>query len=307
MNKLSASIATEGLLQAPAPSRALTLAEETRKVMRIYHVSPKEQLGQHFLVDQEALQSITRVAALKAGDQVLEIGPGIGVLTRALAQTGAAVRAVELDAAMYRIASARTQHLPNVVVQEGNILHCDLATIIDPNQPFSVVANIPYYITAPILRLFLEGRHRPSSLLLMVQREVGERLAALPGKMSILAVFTQIHADVKVMRQVPPSSFLPAPKVASAVVHISVRPEPLVPVEEQEYLFRVVRAGFGSKRKMLHNALDHGLPNSGAVIDAALSAAGIQRDRRAETVSIEEWRSLAGALREDSQHQPKAR
>jgi 16S rRNA (adenine1518-N6/adenine1519-N6)-dimethyltransferase len=139
----------------------------------------------------------------------------------------------------------------------------------------------------------------------MVQREVGERLAAQPGRMSALAVVTQIHASVEIVRAVPASSFLPPPKVDSVVLRLRVREQPPVPAEEQPYLFRVVKAGFGSKRKMIHNALDQGLPNRGSVIDDALAAADIDRNRRAETLSIREWHALAQALRADIEHRPK--
>lgn len=286
---------------------ATSLADETRAILRRYQVRPKEQLGQHFLIDRETLASIVAAASPVAGDQVLEIGPGIGTLTCALAATGARVHAIELDRTMMRISTDRTTGLPNVSVHEGNILHSDLAQILDVARPFAVVANIPYYITAPILRLFLEGTYRPSSLILLVQREVGERLAASPGQMSALAVMTQIQATVQIVRAVPATSFLPPPEVDSVVMRLRVRTEPAVPVEEQPYVFRVVKAGFGSKRKMIHNALNQGLPNRGAVIDAALAEAGIDRQRRAETLSIAEWRSLAHILRADPEHRPKPR
>ena len=285
----------------------MSLADETRSILRTYHAHPKDQLGQNFLIDREALESIVRAARLQPGDQVLEIGPGVGTLTLALAATGAQVEALELDASMARIVAARTADLANVRVHEGNVLHTDLAEVIDVRRPFDVVANIPYYITAPILRLFLEGRCRPGELLLMVQKEVAQRLTATPGKMSALSIFTQVQANVEIVRTVPASSFLPPPAVDSAVVRLTLHGTPPVPVEEQEYLFRVVKAGFGSKRKMLHNALDRGLPNRGEVIDAALAAAGIDPNRRAEALSIPEWRALALALRADPEHQPRSR
>jgi 16S rRNA (adenine1518-N6/adenine1519-N6)-dimethyltransferase len=268
-------------------------------------VHAKEQLGQNFLIDREALTSIVRAAAPMPGEQVLEIGPGIGTLTLALAETGAIVHAVELDKTMARITASRCAGLSTVTVHEGNILHSDLAAILDVRRPFTVVANIPYYITAPILRMFLEGPHRPDSLVLMVQREVGERLAAVPGHMSALSVITQIHAAVEIVRAVPASSFLPPPEVQSVVLRLRLHDVPPVPVEEQPYLFRVVKAGFGSKRKMIHNALDQGLPNRGSVIDDALASAGVERNRRAETLSIAEWRALARALHGDVEHRPR--
>jgi 16S rRNA (adenine1518-N6/adenine1519-N6)-dimethyltransferase len=282
------------------------LAQETRTILRTNHVRPREQLGQNFLIDYDALQSVVAAAGLLPGMQVLEIGPGIGTLTLALAETDADVVALELDATMARISAARTVDHANVRIREGNVLHADLADILDVSRDFKVVANIPYYITAPILRLFLEGPYRPSTLVLMVQREVGERLAAKPGKMSALSVFAQVYARVEVMRQVPATSFLPPPDVASAILRLRVHENPPVPVDELSYLFTVVKAGFGAKRKMIHNSLDRGLPNPGTVIDDALLAAGIERTRRAETLSLPEWRTLAKALRRDVDNLPKS-
>lgn len=294
-----------GVPSSTASRRSPSLAEETRAILRAYGVRAKDQLGQNFLIDREALESIVAAANLERGDQVLEIGPGIGTLTLALAETGACIQALELDAEMARISAERTSAYGNVSVHAGNVLHTDLATALDPRKTFMVVANIPYYITAPILRLFLEGPYRPTALLLMVQKEVGERLAARPGDMSALAVFTQVLARVEIIRRVPASSFLPAPEVDSAVVRLTLHHAPLVPPAEQPFLFRVVRAGFSAKRKMIHNALDHALPNTTAVIDAALASAGIDRTRRAESLSIGEWRALSLALRTDHEHTPR--
>jgi 16S rRNA (adenine1518-N6/adenine1519-N6)-dimethyltransferase len=140
----------------------------------------------------------------------------------------------------------------------------------------------------------------------MVQREVGERLAAVPGKMSALSVFAQVYAGVEVIRHVPATSFLPAPDVDSSIVRLTAHQAPPVPSEELPYLFSVVKAGFGAKRKMIHNALDRGLPNSSAVIDTALAEVGVERTRRAETLSIAEWRALALAMRKDVENVPKA-
>jgi 16S rRNA (adenine1518-N6/adenine1519-N6)-dimethyltransferase len=285
------------------PSRGL--AQETRDILRFYHVRPRQQLGQNFLIDEEALRSVVQAANLGPDSQVLEIGPGIGSLTLALAETGATVSALELDAAMAAIATARTEGWDNVRVSEGNVLHADLSTLIDVQRGFSVVANIPYYITAPILRLFLEGPARPRSLVLMVQSEVGDRLAAPPGKMSALSVFAQVYASVEVLRRVPPSSFLPPPEVASAVIRLVVHEQPPVPAAELPYLFAVVKAGFSAKRKMLHNSLDHALPNAGAVIQQALERAEIAGTRRAESLSIPEWRLLARMLAEDRANVPR--
>jgi 16S rRNA (adenine1518-N6/adenine1519-N6)-dimethyltransferase len=285
--------------------RPPSLAEETRAVLRTYQVRAKDQLGQNFLIDREALTSIIQAASLARGDQVLEVGPGIGTLTLAMAETRADIIAVELDRDMARIAEARTAAHHNVRVHEANVLHTDLTELLDPKRPFKVVANIPYYITAPILRLFLEGPLQPTSLILMVQKEVGERLAAEPGALSAIAVFAQVRAQVEIVRQVPATSFLPQPKVDSVVLRLRVREMPLVPRADQPFLYKVVKAGFSAKRKMVHNALNHALPNTGDTIDAALHAVGIDRTRRAETLSIAEWQALTRILRTDHEHTPR--
>ena len=283
----------------------LSLAQETREILRANHVRPRQQLGQNFLVDREALASVVMAADLTGGQQVLEIGPGIGTLTLALAESGANVVALELDAMMARIATERSAAYDNVRVCEGNILHTDVAALLDVRKPYSVVANIPYYITGPILRHFLEGEAKPRTMVLMVQREVGERLAAGPGRMSALTVFAQAYATVEIVRLVPATSFMPPPDVASAIIRLRLHPVPPVPMPELPYLFAVVKAGFSAKRKMLHNSLDNGLPNSSAVIDLALDQAGIERTRRAESLSLLEWRKLATALRLDAANVPK--
>jgi 16S rRNA (adenine1518-N6/adenine1519-N6)-dimethyltransferase len=288
------------------PKKEISLAAETKAILRAHRLRPREQLGQNFLIDEEALASVVRAADLHPGDQVLEVGPGIGTLTLALAETGARVRALELDEALAAICRDRVAGLDTVQVHVGNVLHADLGHILDIKTPFSVVANIPYYITGPIVRLFLEGEYQPLLLVMMVQWEVALRLAAPAGEMSALSVFTQVHAAVDIVRRVPATSFLPPPAVDSAIVRLRRRSTPIVPPVEQAYFFRIVRAGFSARRKMLHNALDGALPNAGATIDQALHTTGIARTRRAETLSIEEWLALSRALREDIEHLPRA-
>ncbi len=290
---------------APPKQHRLSLAQETREILYAHHLRPRQQLGQNFLIDREVLESVVAAAELLRGQQVLEVGAGIGTLTLALAEAGADVTAVELDPALARIATHRAASLENVRVREANILHTDVSTLVDVGRDYAVVANIPYYITAPILRHFLERVARPRAMILMVQREVGERLAARPGKMSALTVFAQVYATVELVRVVSASSFMPPPEVASAIIRLRLHESPPVPYAELPYFFTVVKAGFSAKRKMLHNALDHGLPNSTGVIEVALDEAGIERTRRAETLSLREWRTLAMALRLDADNVPK--
>jgi 16S rRNA (adenine1518-N6/adenine1519-N6)-dimethyltransferase len=274
-----------------------SLSVETRSILRAHGLHPKKALGQTFLIDREALQSVVRAAEVRPGDLVLEIGPGVGTLTTELADQGAEVVAVELDERLADVLAERTAHERHVRVVRGNALHLDLAPLLPAGEPFKLVANIPYYITAPILRHFLEGPWRPALIVLMVQKEVAERLAAQPGDMSRLGVMAQFYARVEIVRVVPASSFLPAPQVDSAIVRLRRHEMPPVTVDNVDRFFKVVKAGFGEKRKQLHNALVRGLAHIPATqIDAALEQAGIDRTRRAETLRLEEWGRLYQAI-----------
>ncbi len=275
-----------------------SLAAETRSLLHAHGVHPRKALGQNFLVDRDALDDVVRAAELRPGDLVLEIGPGIGTLTTALLDTpGVEVAAVELDEDLARVMDARFSGSANVRLVRGNVLHMDLDAVLAPGHPYKVVANIPYYITAPIIRLFLEAARKPESIVLMVQREVAERLAAAPGRMSVLGVTAQFYARVDVVRTVPAASFVPPPAVDSAVVRLRPYRTTLLPLEEADRFFALVKAGFGEKRKQLHNALVRGLAHvPAAEIDAALATVSIERTRRAETLSLEEWGALFNVL-----------
>lgn len=285
-----------------------SLSVETRDILRAHGLHPRKALGQNFLIDREALESVVRAADPRPGELVLEIGPGVGTLTAALAATGADVVAVELDDDLARVLTTRMLLKPNVRVAQGNALHLDLAPLLG-DRPFKVVANIPYYITAPLLRHLLEGPWRPSLLVLMVQKEVAERLTAAPGRLSVLGVTTQFYARTELLRVVPATSFLPPPQVDSAIVRLRpwVSPDgasvsdasstPPITVDDPARFFKVVKAGFGEKRKQLHNALTRGLAHIPArALDVALAEAGIERTRRAETLSLSEWAALYEAI-----------
>ncbi len=265
--------------------------------MRAHGLRPRKELGQNFLIDREALEAVADAARLRPGDTVLEVGPGIGTLTGELATRDADVIAVELDENLARVVEARAVARRNVRVVRGNVLHLDLDTVLPPNTPYKVVANIPYYITGPILRLFLEAPRTPASIVLMVQREVAERLTATgaaPGdRLSVLGVTTQFYARAEIVRVVPAAAFMPPPEVDSAIVRLTPHATPPLPVDDAARFFALVKAGFGEKRKQLHNALTRGLPHVPAAdIDAALAACGIERTRRAETLSLAEWGTL---------------
>jgi 16S rRNA (adenine1518-N6/adenine1519-N6)-dimethyltransferase len=225
---------------------------------------------------------------------VLEIGPGIGILTAALLRAGAPVTAVELDDRLAAHLEQRFGGRPAFRLVHADVLDVDLADLVE--APWDLVANLPYHITSPVLHHVLGGEPRPERMVLMLQREVAQRISAPPGATSYLSVFVQYHADVGVVRLVPPSAFEPPPTVDSAVVRAVTRARAL-PADAEADLWRLVQAGFRERRKMLHNVLPRQLPDVGRErIAAALTTAGIDPDRRPQTLSVADWLALAAAL-----------
>jgi 16S rRNA (adenine1518-N6/adenine1519-N6)-dimethyltransferase len=268
-------------------------------LLRAYDLHPKKGLGQHFLADQAALDRIVAAADLTAADTVLEIGPGLGTLTSLLAERAGRIVAVELDDRLAAVLAERLADRPNVEVRPGNILRIsDFASLVGPS--YKVVANLPYYITSAVLRHLLERQDQPDLVVVTVQREVAERIVAVPPDMNLLAVSVQFYGRPRIVARIPAGAFYPPPKVDSAVVRIDVRDEPAVPLREGTAVadfFRVVRAGFGHKRKTLRNALSAGLGLAPATVEQALTQAGIDPRRRAETLSLQEWADLTVPIR----------
>lgn len=254
-------------------------------------ITPKKSLGQNFLHDPHTLEKIVALAELPPEATVLEIGPGTGNLTRLLARVAARLIAVELDDRLIPLLQQRFAGQPQVTIVHGDILTLDRQALLG-DAPYSVVANLPYYITSAVLRHLLETPPRPQRMVLTVQREVAERLVARPGALSLLAVSVQFYSQPAILMRLSPGVFWPRPEVESAVVRLEVRPAPAVSVPDQALFFRVVRAGFGQKRKQLRNALSAGLGLDKTQTDALLLASGIDPARRAETLSLEEWAAL---------------
>lgn len=258
----------------------------------------RHSLSQNFLADVEVLERILAEADPRPGRGVLEIGPGLGFLTGGLLAGGAAVTAVELDsglAAVLREEYAAELERGQLRLVEGDALDQDLVRLVEP--PYDVVANLPYHITSPILHRLLGRAPRAERLVLMVQREVAERIAAAPGEMSYLSVFVQYHARARVAFRVPREAFEPAPKVESAVLVLEpYGHDDRLDAEAEDQLWRLVQAGFRERRKMLHNVLRRQLPVDAARVDAALAAVGIAPDRRPQTVAVGEWIALSEAL-----------
>lgn len=255
----------------------------------------KKSLGQNFLRDEDILRAIIDIADVKKDDSILEIGPGTGVLTSALAATGAKVLAVELD---HQLVERLEQHFiesDNVSILEGNILDIHLQELIEHagymHQQYKIVANIPYYITAPIIRTLLSLKHQASSITLMVQNEVADRIAAPPGSQSLLSVMAQYYALVEKKLFVPRTAFDPVPGVDSAVIQLV--PTRAYSEKEDRRVFRVVRAGFSARRKTLANNLANSFHLNRATVEEIFVSLGMRPLIRAQELSVEEWRAMA--------------
>ncbi|HEX6386138.1 MAG TPA: 16S rRNA (adenine(1518)-N(6)/adenine(1519)-N(6))-dimethyltransferase RsmA [Anaerolineae bacterium] len=263
-----------------------------------YGLEAKKSLGQNFLFDENVLGRIAGAAWLAPGDQVLEIGPGLGSLTRVLAQRAERVAAVELDERLLPILEAELAPYDNVAVIHGDILEQEPSELFE--GPYKVVANVPYYITGAILRHLLSAAHKPTVMVLTVQKEVAERLTAEPPDMSLLAVSVQLYGEVELVDTIKAGAFWPRPEVDSAVVRIDLDKGTQVNADDvdEEAFFELVRAGFGQKRKQLQNNLRQ-LGYSKAQIRQALKEAGVDGRRRAETLSLEEWLGVYRSFESD--------
>jgi 16S rRNA (adenine1518-N6/adenine1519-N6)-dimethyltransferase len=279
---------------------------DVRKLLKEFDIQPKKSLGQNFLVDRRALGRIVEAAELGPEDIVLEIGPGLGTLTRLLAERAGRVVAVELDQRLVEVLSQSLADCPNVEIVQGDILQldpvelirnallpCSLAPLLPCSPalllPFKVVANLPYYITSAVLRHLLTARVRPKLMVVTVQLEVARRIIAEPGDMNLLAVSVQFYGRPRIVARIKASAFYPSPQVDSAVVRIDLDGPPVVEVDDVDSFFEVVRAGFAQRRKQLRNALSAELALPASEVAQALSRAGVDPKRRAQTLSIEEW------------------
>ncbi|UCB43269.1 MAG: 16S rRNA (adenine(1518)-N(6)/adenine(1519)-N(6))-dimethyltransferase RsmA [Dehalococcoidales bacterium] len=272
-----------------------SLLTETRRLLRRYGLHARKRLGQHFLIDRKVLGLIVETAELTSRDIVIEVGPGLGVLTRELARIAGRVIAVELDDRLAATLKESISLLHNVGVVNGDILKLDPAVLLKESGgqgKYVVVANLPYYITSPVLRHFLETSVRPQTMVVMVQKEVAETIAARPGRMSLLSVSVQFYGEPTIVGHVPAESFYPEPEVDSAVLKIDVYPQPKVAVSNINGFFGLVRAGFSAARKQLVNSLARGLGLSREEVLSLLEKAGIEPRRRAETLLLEEWAGL---------------
>jgi len=273
-----------------------------RQLLRQLGFRPQKSLGQHFLIDKAVLERILSAAELSPKDIVIEIGPGLGILTEGLAKRGARVIAVEVDSKLIALLKKRLAAFPDVKIVHADILKVTPQQLLQENLPaselipgYKVIANLPYYITSPVLSHFLEAQPRPSEMVVMVQKEVGEAIAAAPGKMRLLSVKVQFYSQPAIVSYVPAASFYPPPKVDSAILRLDVYSQPPLiqsGVSDVASFFDIVMHGFRSPRKQLRNSLAHSLGMPPSQVASLLEKAGIEAKRRAETLSLEEWREL---------------
>lgn len=269
----------------------LTNVRTLRDLLYAHNMRPHKSFGQNFLIDRDILQKIVAAADLQADDEVLEVGAGTGVLTRELAQHARRIVAVELERDMLALLTETTHSFPNIELVARNLLFLDPGEIFG-QRAYKLVANLPYYITAPTFRHFLESPNPPRLLIVMVQWEVAQRITASPGDLSLLAVSVQFYGQPSIIARVPAQAFYPAPKVDSAILRIDVRPEAPLSLEDANSFFRLVQAGFSERRKQLHNSLTHSLHYKNDLVRSWLQTTSIDAGRRAETLSIEEWLRL---------------
>ena len=261
------------------------------QLLRQYGLKPQKSLGQNFLVDHNALLKIVRDADVGPDDHVLEIGAGLGNLTRILAVHAKTVTAVEIDQHLFPALEAVTRPYQNVRLVKGDILNIQPETLFS-EQGYKVVANIPYYITSAVIRHLLEASVRPERIVLTIQREVAERILSEDEKMSLLSLSVQLYGEAQITNHIPAECFYPQPKVDSSVLMIDVYPEPRLSNKGVKVLFRLAHAAFNQKRKMLRNSLKPVLGEDTDSVSAVLEKSGIDPRRRPEALSVDEWIGL---------------
>jgi 16S rRNA (adenine1518-N6/adenine1519-N6)-dimethyltransferase len=269
-----------------------SLLTRTKKILASYDLRARKSLGQHFLVDGSVLRKIAAAAELTPEDTVVEVGPGLGVLTQLLAEHSGKVIAIELDNHLVEILKTHFHDSNKVLILNQDVLKFNPADIVDEKTAYKLVANLPYYITSAVIRYFLEMSNKPKLMVLMVQKEVAQQITAKPGDMSLLSVSVQLYGTATIFSKVSARCFYPAPAVDSAILKIEVYPQPKVQTHDIAGFFNLVRAGFSANRKQLVNSLSNGLNIPKTEIIPVLEQAGIEPRRRAESLTIDEWGTL---------------
>ncbi|HYC79527.1 MAG TPA: 16S rRNA (adenine(1518)-N(6)/adenine(1519)-N(6))-dimethyltransferase RsmA [Candidatus Binatia bacterium] len=272
----------------------LTQPNFIKDLFRHYQLKPKDYMGQNFLVDEIALDDIVSAADLKKTDIVVEVGPGVGVLTQQLAQRAGQVISIEKDRTLLDVLDLNLKEYQNVKVINQDVLRVDLGKLV--KDPYKVVANIPYYLTSHLFQFFLAQENKPQLMVLLVQKEVGERVTAKPGEMSLLAVSVQLFAKPVMLQIVDRNSFWPSPKVDSVILKLTpheIRPE----IDDEKLFFRIVKVGFAGKRKQLHNNLSNGLKLNTTDVYSLLETVKIDPKSRAQDLSLQDWINLCEAYK----------
>lgn len=257
-----------------------------------FGIRPSKGLGQNFLFERAIVQRLVETLGVDEDDRVLEIGPGLGILTEELLHHAKEVVAIELDRRLAAHLRATFGDVPGFYLHEGDALKIDLSTVIDRAEPYLVAANLPYSVATAVLRRLLETDHRPARLALMVQKEVADRLVARPPEMTIVGIAAQFYASTRIAFTVAPTVFIPPPRVESAVVVLESHETLALPVDQHERFFRIVNAGFRHKRKQIANSIADELGVAKADITDWIVAAGIDPMRRAQTLDVAEWVAL---------------
>lgn len=270
-----------------------SLLSQTKRLLRQFDLKARKRLGQHFLIDEGVLSLIVGTAELSPTDVVVEVGPGLGILTKELASRAGRVIAIELDDKLAALLKQTLASFSNVTIVNDDVLGLEPKDLLKGQRVgYKVVANLPYYITSPVLSHFLEASAKPQTMIVMVQKEVAEAIAAEPGRMSLLSVSVQFYGEPRIISRVPAQSFYPVPKVDSAILRIDLYSQPAVAVADEGSFFELVRAGFATPRKQLVNSLAQGLGLAKAEVLTLLERADIESRRRAETLTLEEWARL---------------
>jgi 16S rRNA (adenine1518-N6/adenine1519-N6)-dimethyltransferase len=264
------------------------------RLLRQFDIKPHKGLGQNFLISEGVLRRIIDAAELSEQDVVIEVGAGLGTLTRQLAEQAGQVIALEIDRRLLPVLHQTLDQYSRVRIVHGDVLAIEPEDLVSGS--YKVVANLPYYITSAILRHFLEARTKPSLMVVTVQREVMERIMASPGDMSLLAVSVQLYGRPSIVTRVPPGAFYPSPRVHSAVLRIDLHERPIVEVDDVKRFFDVMRAGFAQRRKQLRNSLSQGLNLPVRSVVDALHRCGIDEKQRPQELSIEQWALLCREL-----------
>jgi 16S rRNA (adenine1518-N6/adenine1519-N6)-dimethyltransferase len=290
------------MIEPPSP-KSESLRTQTRFLLDHFDIQAKKQLGQHFLVNSGILKNITRAAELSPSDLIIEVGPGIGVLTHALVEEAGWVIAVELDNRMAEALKETLVPHTNFSIINKDILEVEPQDLITAEQSkfpagltdisdYKLVANLPYYITQPIIRHFCEAKLKPRIMIIMIQKEVAQNIVAKPGDLRILAVSVQFYGKPEIMGYVPAGNFFPVPKVDSAILKITLYPQPRYKVSSDKNFFRIVRAGFCATRKQIANSLAQGLALPKSEVLSLLQKAGVEPQKRPETLTLDEWAAL---------------